>query len=195
MQIRVSGKKMEVGASLTQHVEAQLTTIVSKYFERAIEADVVFSKEAHLFCTDITINEGTGNHTFIKAQGKADDAYVSFDMAAERAEKQLRRYKRRLKNHHKTPHAERVMSYATKYVIANNDVEEEAESENPLIIAEKQTVIEKLSVSDAVMRMNLANLPALMFMNDKSGKLSIVYHRRDGNISWVEIEQPVSSAA
>lgn len=195
MQIRVSGKKMEVGASLTIHVEQNLKDIISKYFDRAIEAEVVIHKEAHLFCTDVIVNEGTGNHVFIKAQGKADDAYVSFDMAAERVEKQLRRYKRRLKNHHKTPHAERVSGSAKKYVIANNEVEEDNGSDNPLIIAEKQTLIERLSVSDAVMRMNLASLPALMFVNEKTGHLSIVYHRRDGNISWVEVEQPISSAA
>ena len=184
MQISVSGKQLDVGASLREYVENTLDAAVNKYFEQAIDADVVFSKEAHLFCADIVVNEGTGTNVIIKGQAKADDIYASFDQAADRIEKQLRRYKRRLKNHHHKALAE-LSSEGKKYIISD-DSEKENNGDNPLIIAEKPAKIEALSVSDAVMRMNLANLPALMFINQKTQCIDVVYRRQDGNISWVD---------
>src|SRR4030065_2870721 len=119
MQIVVSGKNMDVGSSLREHVETALEGGVSKYFDRAIDADVVFSKEAHLFCTDIIVNEGTGSGIIIKSQAKSDDVYASFDIATSRIEKNLRRYKRRLKNH-RGKHSEQshIVSGAIKYVLS-----------------------------------------------------------------------------
>lgn len=188
MKIRVSGKKFDVGQSLSEHVETALEAAVSKYFDNAIDADVVFWRESHLISVDIVVNEGTGHNIVIKGQGQADEAYAAFDMACMRIEKQLRRYKRRLKNHHKLSLGElSLVSSGMKYVLSGNDQEEVLEEEeNPLIIAEKQSSIETLTVSDAVMHMNLANLPALMFINKKTGNVSVVYHRKDGNISWVD---------
>lgn len=102
MQISVSGKKLDVGEALREHVETRLHDGVKKYFENAIEADVVFSKEApHYFRTDIVVNEGTGTKNIIKGDASAGDIYASFDLAADRVEKQLRRFKRKIKNHHK----------------------------------------------------------------------------------------------
>jgi ribosomal subunit interface protein len=182
MKISVSGKKMDVGQALSDHVKTTMNAIVGKYFDRAIDANVVFGKEAHMIFSDIHVNEGTGTGVIIKAQGREGDAYAAFDRAAERVEKQLRRYKRRLKNHHQSPE----IKEAVKYILPDNDEEEAADhDENPLIVAEKPTKIEKLTVSDAVMRMNLAHLPALMFIDKKNGKVAVVYKRHDGNISWV----------
>lgn len=192
MYISVSGRHMDVGDSLKGHIDERLEKTVSKYFDNAIEADVVFSKESHLICTNIVVNEGTGNSIVIKGSGKADDAYASFDLAADRIETQLRRYKRRLKNHHKKAEETLAALEAMKHVISSNN-EEDSDDDNPLIIAEKQTSIETLTVSDAVMRMDLANLPALMFINKKDSNINIVYRREDGNISWVE--SPVKTAA
>ncbi len=190
MRIQISGQNISLGSALQEHVETVLTGAVNKYFDRAIEADVVFHKEAHLFKADIRVNEGTGNGMMIRAEGKADDVYPAFDAAAEKIEKQLRRYKRRLKDHHKTPLSELSLE-AKKYVIPDHDAEDvtsESDEEVPLIIAEKQLAIETLTVSDAVMRMNLADLPAVMFVNKKTGDVNLVYRRHDGNISWVESE-------
>lgn len=190
MQIQIKGQHIDVGNSLRSHVEEHLKKSIGKYFDRAVDAEVFFSKQGHEFRTTIVVNEGTGKGTMIRSQGDNTDVYASFDEALEHIEKQLRRYKRKLKNHHKNhiDDFERVeaMMEASKFVISNADDKEEAEDDAPLIIAEKPTRIERLTVSDAVMKMNLADLPALMFINKKTGALNVVYHRKDGNISWVD---------
>ncbi len=193
MKITVSGKQLDVGVSLSEYVEESLNNSVKKYFDRAIDADVVFYKDAHLFCTDIIVNEGTGKNLLIRAQAREEDVYASFDKANQRIEKQLRRYKRRLKSHHR-PEANNILAMAaTKYVLNDDGQEvEEGFDHTPLIIAEKPTSLEILSVSDAVMRMNLAGLPALLFINEKTDGLDVVYRREDGNISWVESKHKAS---
>lgn len=186
MKITVSGKQLKVGVSLQEYVHENLEISIKKYFENAISADVFFSKETHNFVADIVVNEGTGNHIFYKSQAKDSNIYAAFDRALEKVEKQLRRYKRRIKDHQKQSVSEAFLS-ATKKVISDDG--QDIEGDNPLIIAEKQTAVENLTVADAVMRMNLANLPALMFVNKKTGLHNIVYKREDGNISWVESGQ------
>lgn len=191
MKITISGKQLKVGNALQEYINEHLEHSIKKYFENAISADVFLSKEAHNFVSDIVVNEGTGNHIFYKSQGKDENIYASFEKSLERMEKQLRRYKRRIKDHQKLGVGEATYN-ATKRVISDDgqDIEDDA----PVIIAEKQTAVETLTVSDAVMRMNLANLPALMFINKKTGNYNIVYKREDGNISWVESDEEVSAA-
>lgn len=188
MRITISGKNMNAGESLVEHAENALTSGVTKYFERAVDAEVVFSKEkAHYFKVTISVNEGTG--TGVKICGEASDGnvYSAFDAALERIEKQLRRYHRRIKNHHRKKQDMILPAQmATKYVLSAEADVPETEEDNPLIIAEKEHSVERLTVSDAVMRMELANLPALMFINKKTGNVNVVYHRADGNISWVD---------
>lgn len=189
MHITVSGKNMDVGAALRSHAESRLGHEVEKYLDRVTDANIVFSKESHFIRTDINLNTGTHSRIIIKSKGEAGDAYVSFNDAADKIEKQLRRYKRRIKNHHKPKMeaTEEKILLARKYVL---QPEEEAheEKEQPLIIAEKNTDIETLNVSDAVMKMDLADLPALVFINKKSKRINVVYKRVDGNISWVDPE-------
>lgn len=191
MQIQVSGKKMDVGEALTTHVRDRLEKGVNKYFEQAVTAGVVFCKEAHLIRADIHVNEGTGNGVTVKGSAEEADAYVAFDSAAARIEKQLRRYKRKLRNHHSAKKVSELskkeldLLSGKKYVLSNKDEEEVGEEDAPLIIAEKSTPIEKITTSEAVMKMDLADLPALVFINSKTGNLDVVYHRKDGNISWV----------
>jgi ribosomal subunit interface protein len=201
MKVTVSGQGMEVGSALRQRVEELLGKVVTKYFDRAINADVVFHKRGHFFSADIQVNEGTGNGIFIKGSGESEDVYAAFDQGCERIEKQLRRYKRRLKNHHKVKISEvdaedvKALLQGKKYVISNDEAsEDEGEGDTPLIIAEKTTRIEKLTVSEAVMRMNLADLPALMFINKKNGHINVVYVRKDGNISWVDSKVNAAAA-
>jgi ribosomal subunit interface protein len=191
MKIIVSGKQVEVGEALSTHVENRLEAGVSKYLDRMQTIHVVISKESHQFKVAINGNTGTHAGLTIKSDAKHDDVYSAFDAAAEKIEKQLRRYKRRLKNHHKTTesHVERDKKAfrAKKYVLADID-ESGAESQDdvPVVIAEKATDIEHLSVIQAVMKMDLADLPALMFINSSNGQINVVYRRKDGNISWVE---------
>jgi ribosomal subunit interface protein len=188
MQVTVTGKQIDVGDSLRGHVEAATIAVVDKYFGRAIEAHVVFSRERHVFVSDISVHAGRG--LLVQCQGRSEDAYAAFDGAADRLEKQLRRYKRRLRNHHKgakTGEESEAPLSATDYVLAHGDEAEAAsEKDQPLIIAEMRTGIPQLSVSEAVMRLDLAELPALLFRNSKHGSLNMVYRRRDGNVGWID---------
>lgn len=197
MQIKVSGKQVDVGDALHTHVEERLSGSIPKYIDRVTQCDVVVSREAHQFRADIVLNTGTHSNFVVKGRADAVDAHAAFDAAAEKIEKQLRRYKRRLTDHHKTDRNEGVTlseaeSRATKYVLADRAEEEESNDDAPLIIAEKATSVETLTVSEAVMRMDLADLPALMFFNKANGRLNTVYRRADGNISWVD---PATEAA
>jgi len=191
MKILISGKHMEVGDSLREHVEQKLEECVNKYLGRVVGLTVVFAKESHRFKVDINGNTGTSSGVIIKSSDFGDDVYATFDNAAHKIEKQLRRYKNRLTDHHKKSHhveGEFVPTVsATKYVI--EDHKEDHHDESPIIIAEKATAIERLTVSEAVMKMDLAELPALMFFNSLNGRINVVYRRVDGNISWVDPEQ------
>lgn len=185
MQVRISGKKIDVGTALQEYVDERLGKIVTKYFEDAIAGDVVFSKERHLYRADIHVNEGVRGGIVIKAEASAGDVYAAFDGASDRIEKQLRRYKDRIKKHKGTRSASDTLVDGTKYVIAVNDDSPEVD-ENGAIIAEKTTDIDTLSVSEAVMKMDLASLPTLLFINSANGRINVVYKRVDGNISWVD---------
>ncbi len=188
MQVTVTGKQMDVGESLRGHAEAATAAIADKYLGKAIEAHVVFCRERHLFLSDISLHAWRG--LTVQCHGEAADAYAAFDDAALRLEKQLRRYKRRLRGRNKSGKAaEETPEPATDYVLAAR-AEEETESgegnAEPLVIAEMRTSIPLLSVSEAVMRLDLADLPALLFRNSAHGNLNLVYRRRDGNVGWVD---------
>ena len=187
MEITVYGKHIKIGASLEKHVKDHLVSTVKKYFKDALNAHVKIEKQGQLFQTEIIVNEGTGNGILIKSNGHEYDSYRSFNVANEKIEKQLRRYKTRIKNHKSYKESEFDLISGTKYVISPLEEEDIVNVEqSPTIIAEKSSNIENLSVKDAVMKMDLLNLPALLFINDASKKLNLVYYRRDGNISWID---------
>jgi ribosomal subunit interface protein len=190
MQLHISGRHVDLGASFQAHVEKRLTDGLSKYLDRITSVDVVVSKaEHHQFKVDIHGNTGTHSGLTLKSQGNAGEIYAAFDDAATKAEKQLRRYKRRLKGHHHGDQKEARALTARKYVLAPEAPDTELDEKGaPVVVAEKATNIETLSVSDAVMKMDLADLPALMFFNAGSGRLNVIYRRVDGNISWVDPE-------
>jgi ribosomal subunit interface protein len=190
MQINVSGKGVEVGESLRQHVAKQTEDQVSKYIDRINNMQVVVSREAHLFRVDITGNLGTHAGMVIRSRGEVGDVYAAFDEALEKIGKQLRRYKRKLTNHHKGERdVEPRRVKGRKYVLPPEAGEHEDEKNDAIVIAEKPTEIETLTVSQAVMKMDLQDLPALMFFNKAHGRLNVVYRRVDGNISWVDPEE------
>ncbi len=187
MQLSVKGKQIDVGDSLRQHVETQLSEVVGKYFGDTIEALVTFSREAHLFRADITVHAGRG--ITLQSNASASEPYPAFDQAAERIGQRLRRHKNRLKKHHQEePSPAASMAHA---FVLNAEQEDAADEngDNPVIVAEMTTSIETLAVSEAVMRMDLADLPALMFRNRANGELNMVYRRADGNIGWVDPSQ------
>lgn len=189
MDINVTGRKMNVGEALTQHVQDRLGMVSEKYFDRSIDASTTFAKEGHLYRADVSLhpNQGVNLHS----RGEADDPYAAFEEAAEKVEKQLRRYKRRLKNHHNTPGREAVAELARDAVLApepedmNGEAVDAPLEDQPIIIAESNREIPKVSVSDAAMLMDLADANAFMFRNSRNDSLEVVYRRRDGNIGWI----------
>jgi len=194
MQISVKGKQIDVGDALRHHVEEELSAITGKFFSKPIEAHAVFSREAHLIRTDISVHIGRD----ILVQGHADglDAYAAFDTAVGRIASRLRRYKRRLRDHHARGQDSVVeKSEARTYVLAHQhdhenfhgkDDKAEASDSQPIVIAEAMTDLPTLTVGEAVMRMDLADQPTLLFRNSAHGGLNVVYRRGDGHISWVD---------
>ncbi|MCP4395590.1 MAG: ribosome-associated translation inhibitor RaiA [Alphaproteobacteria bacterium] len=182
MQISVKGKQLDVGDSLRAHVEENIDTMVSKYFEAAINANVVFSKEGSQIKTDISIHPK--RNLVIQGKSKGTDPYATFDAASDRVASQLRRYKERIKSH---KGQESDFVHAQKYILETETGEElSAAITNPVIVAEKTTDLPNCSVSEAVMRMELEHVNALMFYNTKNNNLNVVYKREDGHIGWVD---------
>ncbi len=192
MQISVSGQRMDMGKSLQEYVQDRLTNSIHKYFDHAPAAKVNFTKQNHLFICDILVDDGTGRHTIVKSNDSSEDVYSAFDSALSKIEKQLRKYKSKLKDHSHRMKVSEITPDVVKYIIDPNqhnlDSESEADVDNPVIIAEKATKILKLTVGQAVMKMDLENLPALMFKNIKNDRVNVVYYRKDGDISWVDSE-------
>ncbi|NOX93566.1 MAG: ribosome-associated translation inhibitor RaiA [Alphaproteobacteria bacterium] len=192
MDIQVSGKNMELGEALQTHVTGRLEESVRKYFDRGAEASITFSPDRHLVGCDLTAHLSSG--MFLAAHGEGNDAYGAFDSSLEKLEKRIRRYKRRLKNHHvsgKDPlPAENASYYLLEPLKEESDEESADEDANPVIIAESQTALREMTVSDAVMQLDLSEQPAIVFKNAGHGRINVVYRRRDGHIGWVD---PASS--
>lgn len=189
MQLSVNGKQLDIGDSLKDYIEREIPAIVAKYFANPTDADVTVSKEGSTFRTDIAVHVGKG--IIVQSHALSADPYASFDDAADHVAKRLRRYKRRLRDHHRERTQKEDVLKAAQYVLAAEELaepddEDYAEPDQPVIIAEMQTHIETLSVGEAVMRMDLASLPAMMFRNSAHGGLNMIYMRNDGNIGWVD---------
>jgi ribosomal subunit interface protein len=186
MDIRVSGHQVETGAALQTHVETRLSAIADKYFARALSAHTTFGRAPHdSFSSDIVAHVMQG--LVLKGRGEAKDAHVAFDAAADRIEKQLRRYMRRLQDHHsQSAFAQRQEEAAYTVFDAGDQESDEPSADAPVIVAEMQVDIPESTVSDAVMLMDLRNTPALMFKNTGTGAHNMVYRREDGTIGWVE---------
>ncbi|MCC8416649.1 MAG: ribosome-associated translation inhibitor RaiA [Rickettsia endosymbiont of Gnoriste bilineata] len=189
MQISVSGQHISIGNSLQDYVKSRTTQVAEKYFSTIVSANVHFSKQGFQLVCDIVMNDGTGRHIVLKGNAASDDIYSAFDTALSRLEKQLRKYKSKLKDRHDRIKISEAAPKAVKYTITPHEHEDEDNvpaSDNPVIIAEKSVEILTLSVSEAVMKMDLENLLALMFQNSNTNRINIVYYRRDGNISWID---------
>ncbi len=186
MKVVVTGKQLDVGDALRGQVEERLNAVVSKYFNHSIEGHVTFSRDAHLFRADCSVHVAQMD---MQSQAEATDIYAAFDASADRLEKRLRRYKRRLSNHHKPKNNDAEILQAATYVLAAEDEnQDEPENLQPVVIAEMKTDIPEVTVGEAVMRMDLADVPTLMFRNSAHGGLNVVYRRTDGNIGWIDPE-------
>jgi ribosomal subunit interface protein len=185
MQIKVTGKNLDVGSALREHVEDRLRQFQQRYFEGTVHAHVTVEKQRGGFHTDCAVHLATG--LVLQAHGSAPEAHPSFDQAASHLEKQLRRYKNRLKDHHKSRREPVRQSEAMSYVISPAP-EEEVESAglNPVVVAETDISLPELSVGEAVMQLDISSTPFLLFRNGGHGGLNLVYRRPDGNIGWVD---------
>lgn len=186
MDLRVSGHQVATGEALQTHVNDRLNAIVGKYFSRALSSQVTFNKApAGAFRCDIVTHVMQG--LILKGAAVAQDAHAALDQAAEKIDKQLRRYKRRLKDRHEASAHARQEEEAAYVVFAGPESEaEEVLVEAPPVIAETRVDVPEATVSDAVMMLDLRNTNALLFKNAGTGKHNMVYRRGDGSIGWVE---------
>jgi ribosomal subunit interface protein len=195
MNLSVSGKQIETGEALRSHAEHALEAAVAKYFDDAIEGQVQFSREAHLFRADVTVH--VGRNITMQSHGAATDPYAAFDQACDHLAKRLRRHKRRLRDHSVRALRDSSTMIARQAVLAAPDdtTWEDEESDlvptggatrEPVVIAEMQTPIELLSVGEAVQRLDLSGQPAMLFRSRANGMLNMIYRRADGNIGWVD---------
>lgn len=194
MNLNIQGKQMDIGESLRTHINTKIEELDSKFFNRAVSGSVTITPEGNSsFKAHIKL--GIGRDIDVEAYATEQEAYVAFDSAAEKIAKQMRRYKRRLRDHRQRIEdtAEIEALSAKGYVISleNEPEEDDKFPDEPLVIAEMSTNIQKLSVSEAVMRLDLSGQPALLFKNLKNDSISMVYRREDGNIGWVDTEHAV----
>ena len=188
MEISVSGKQIDLSDALRARVATHLEGIARKYFDRALEAQVTFGRARSFFTCDINLHAGRG--LSLRGEGEAADAPTAFDDAAEHIAKRLRRYRRRVNEHARDIANRERPEAARQYILrqeADGAAEPSAEADTfATVIAEQPTEISRLSVGEAVMRMDLADQPVLMFRNSASGELNVVYRRSDGHIGWID---------
>lgn len=197
MQIKIAGKNVELGSALQERIADGLEGAVRKYFDRAGDAHVTVTKEGHLFEVDVNVHLPSG--IILQSVGQADDPYAALENSLDKIEKRVRRYKRRLKDHHRPDRKPLPAEAASTFVIqspgedeteAHTDGAEDAPLTNgedhPLTVAEGNAQIRTMTVSEAVMQLELGESPALMFRNARHNGLNMVYRRPDGHIGWVD---------
>ena len=198
MEISIIGQHINLTNSLQDYVKSKVNEIAHKYFPHPIWTKVHFNKNnGYQYHCDILINEGTGHNYSIKSDGLSDEIYTSFDLALAKIKKQLRKYKSKMKNRHAKLKPSEISENLTYEIspyninidddsLEENDTITDIESNNPVIIAENPTTISTLSVSQAVMIMDLEDLPAFIFKNSKTGRINVVYYKKSGNIAWID---------
>ncbi len=185
MQLSVSGKHLDVGDSLRTHVGGALAATVERHFGHAIEGKVTLAKARHLFRADISVHVARG--MLVQSHAEAAEPYAAFDAALERLETRLARYKGRLVERRKAAEAEAPPADARSYVLAEpGGGAEDPDHGAPAIVAETTQAIAVLSVREAVLRMDLADQPLLLFRDRGHGGYGVVHHRPDGTIGWID---------
>lgn len=185
MKFQITGKQIDIGEALQTHVKDELSALFDKYPGRPTDANVVFSRSGPEFMCEAAVHLSSG--LTAQATGMAHEIYASFDVAQEKMDTQLRRYKRRLKYHYRErPDPVEVMEAASYILASKSETEDETEDTAPIIVAEMETKVPTLSVSEAVMQMEIADARILVFRNEKHNGVNVVYRRDDGNIGWVD---------
>ena len=185
MSVRVSGKHMEIGESFRHRIEDRIQESVTKYFDGGFSGQITVTKSTSRYAADCMVHLDTGVN--LHAAGEANEPQASFDMAAERIEKRLRRYKRKLKDHHAVRDLNSQIEIA--YTVMDSTAEDEdeiAEDYAPTIVAESKKQLRTMSVARAVMALDMTDEPVLLFRSPGNEELNIVYRRNDGNIGWID---------
>jgi ribosomal subunit interface protein len=196
MQVHVSGKHVDVGEALRSRVSDDITATIGKYFERGGTADVVVSKDGYAFRVDCTIRLDSGQ--LLQSHGLAAEAHGAFSTALDKIETRVRRYKRRLKSHSIQAGARREETAAMFVLRAPDDDVEDWDGVDDhapptgMIIAETEEALKTMTVSMAVMELDLTESRTIVFRNAAHGGLSVVYRRPDGNIGWIDPERTQS---
>ena len=207
MNIQFVSKGIDVSPALRERMETRITDAGSKYFNRPAEAFVVASKEGYGFKVDISLHLPSG--AFLQASGSAEDAYGAAEDAAGHLEKRLRRYKRRLKDHHSDVKSDLPAAEPTPVLVLRSDrrqaeLPEDDHDEDdggavggdePVIIAEQAAELKTLTVSMAVLEMDLADAPFVLFRNAANGAMNFVYRRPDGHVGWIDPSRGAKDAA
>ena len=184
-KISVSGKQTKVGKSLTHYVTDSLVQTLKKYFDNFISGNILFSKDTFNFRCEINIHIDSA--IFIQGNAESNDAYGAFNVANEKIKKRLRRYHRKLTDHRLKNRKPLKYLKANQYIIENPELKKMKDNLNvPVIVAESEDIIKTVSVSEAIMLMNLKDQNAIFFKNVQSKRLNILYRRSDGNIGWVD---------
>lgn len=186
MRYQISGKQIDIGEALQTHVKAELGEVVEKYAQRPTEAVIVFSKVAHEHVCEAVIHLSTGLNA--AAKGHATEIYAAFESCREKMDKQLRRYKRRIRNHHHHRAEPVEFGGASAYILAPTEEpdDDETATAQPIIIAEMETKIPSITVGEAVMQLELGDQRFLVFRNEGHSGVNVVYRRDDGNIGWID---------
>jgi ribosomal subunit interface protein len=186
MRYQISGKQIDIGEALQTHVKAELGEVVEKYAQRPTEAVIVFSKVAHEHVCEAVIHLSTG--LTAQARGHATEIYAAFESCREKMDKQLRRYKRRLRSHHRDRTAPVEFGGGSSYILAPSEEPEEGDTDSlqPIVIAEMETRIPSITVGEAVMQLEIGGNRMLVFRNEGHGGVNVVYRRDDGNIGWID---------
>lgn len=191
MTIRVSGKNLDIGESLRTQVQERVTAALAKYADGRGSGNVVVARDGSGFRTDCVVDLGSGIR--LESEGLANDAYASFDQSAVRIEKRLRRHKRRIKdrlvgaNSMRSPEAiESAYSILSAPLSVPDDDTYEEPEYHPIVIAEATRPLNRLSVSEAVLELDLSGSPVVVFRHAGNGRVNVVYRRNDGSIGWVD---------
>jgi len=196
MTTRITAKNIDIGASLRAYVDDRIQELSEKYMGTPLSGHVTIEKVRNNFVTACNIQLRTG--LVLQASGEAGDAYASSEAAFEKLEKRVRRYKRRLKDHHHHGSGSKSLDLnATDYVVRSTDedsADESPQNDPPLIVAETRMTVREIAVSEAVMQLELADAPIVVFRNAGHGRLNVVYRRDDGHVGWIDPAEPASSS-
>jgi ribosomal subunit interface protein len=188
MPLRVSGKNLDIGESLRRHVLDKVEALVARYFDGKVSGHVVISPEGSAYRTDCSFHLSSGMN--LQAEGRAHEPYASFEQAADKIERRLRRYNKRLKEHQAAGDPAASVARGRKvaqFVIEPPDEHEEAPADfSPVVVAEGSQPLKNLSVASAVAELDLTGAPLVVFQHASSERVNVVYRRRDGAIGWLD---------